>query len=159
MLISKFLGIEELKKNNESELKINSLYDSIVYGSNFESLLFAAHNNLNNLILIVDSNNLQSLTTVEKTLGLMPYDKKFKSFNWEYYECNGNSISALQSTFKKITKSNSQKPKVIVAKTIKGKGVSFMEGKVEWHYMPQTDDQHQQALEEVGKLLQADRAK
>ena len=136
-------------KNIKSKVYVLIGDGELAEGSNFESLLFAAHNNLNNLILIIDSNNLQSLTTVEKTLDLMPYDKKFESFNWEYYECNGNSISALQSTFKKITKSNSQKPKVIVAKTIKGKGVSFMENKVEWHYKSPDHEQFKQAIQEV----------
>lgn len=118
-------------------------------GSNFESLLFAAHNKLDNLILIVDNNNLQSLTTVDKTLNLNPYDKKFESFNWEYFECDGNSINSLQKTFKKISESKNKKPKVVVAKTIKGKGVSFMENKVEWHYKSPNLKQFDKAIKEV----------
>ena len=118
-------------------------------GSNFESLLFAAHNKLDNLILIVDNNNLQSLTTVDKTLNLNPYDKKFEAFNWEYFECDGNSINSLQKTFKKISESKNKKPKVVVAKTIKGKGVSFMENKVEWHYKSPNLKQFDKAIKEV----------
>jgi transketolase len=145
------VGIAQALKLKKIKSKVYVLIGDgeLAEGSNFESLLFAAHNNLDNLVLIVDNNNLQSLTTVDKTLNLFPYDKKFESFNWEYFECNGNSINSLQKIFKKILKSKNMKPKVVVAKTIKGKGVSFMENKVEWHYKPPNFEQFEKAIKEV----------
>ncbi len=144
-------GIAHALKLKKIQSKVYVLIGDgeLAEGSNFESLLFAAHNKLDNLVLIVDNNNLQSLTTVDKTLNLNPYDKKFESFNWEYFECDGNSINSLQMTFKRISKSKNKKPKVVVAKTIKGKGVSFMENKVEWHYKSPDIKQFDKAIKEV----------
>ena len=144
-------GIAHALKLKKTESKVYVLIGDgeLAEGSNFESLLFAAHNKLDNLILIVDNNNLQSLTSVDKTLNLNPYDKKFQSFNWEYFECNGNSIDSLQNIFKKISNSKSEKPKVVLAKTIKGKGVSFMENKVEWHYKSPSLNEFEKAIKEV----------
>ncbi len=99
-------------------------------GSNWEAFMFAAHHKLNNLTAIIDYNKLQSLDTVEKTMGLEPLAEKFKSFGWEVFEVDGHDYSQISSA---LLFKNSN-PKVIIAHTIKGKGVSFMENKVEWHY-------------------------
>ena len=116
-------------------------------GSNFEALLFASHHNLNNLYLIIDYNNLQSLTTVDKTLNILPLNKKFTSFGWNYKEIDGHNHSSINKALRHNYING--KPNVIVAKTIKGKGVSFMESKVEWHYKSPNEKEYNLALNEI----------
>ena len=137
------------KKNIESKVYVLIGDGELSEGANFESILFGAHNKLKNLILIIDNNNLQSLTTVDKTLNLYPFKSKFESFGWEFYCCDGNNHKELSKTFNKIISSKKNIPKVLVAKTIKGSGVSFMENKVEWHYKFPNDIELKKALKEI----------
>jgi len=115
-------------------------------GSNWEAFMFAAHHKLNNLTVIIDYNKLQSLDTIEKTMGLEPLNDKFKSFGWEVMEINGHDYSQIAQALNESTNVN---PKVIIAHTIKGKGVSFMENKVEWHYKTPNKDELELALSEL----------
>lgn len=119
-------------------------------GSNFEAILFASHHELDNLILIIDHNNLQSLTTVDETLNLRPYREKFLSFNWNFIEIDGNNLIEIENTLINLVNKKIKKPTVVLANTIKGKGVSFMENKVEWHYKSPNIDEYESAL----KLIQ-----
>jgi len=100
-------------------------------GSNWEAFMFSAHHKLNNLTAIIDYNKLQSLDSVEKTLNLEPLIDKFESFGWDVVEVDGHCHETLTI---EINKTHEFKPRLIIANTIKGKGVSFMENKVEWHY-------------------------
>jgi transketolase len=102
-------------------------------GSNWEAFMFSAHHKLDNLVAIIDYNNLQSLTTVEKTLNIHPLNDKLKSFGWHVIEVDGHNHNSLKKCFKDAILVKN-KPTVIIALTTKGKGVSFMENKVEWHY-------------------------
>ena len=113
----------------------------IAEGSNWEAILFAAHHKLENLVAIVDYNNLQSLTSVEETLNIDPLEAKFIAFGWDVFQLDGHNLDALVSTLKVAKAEKNGKPKVIIAKTTKGKGVSFMENKVLWHY--KTPDENQ----------------
>lgn len=115
-------------------------------GSNWEAILFASHHKLNNLIAIVDYNKLQSLTTVEETLNLEPFAEKWRSFGWRVIEVDGHDHAELHSAFKNHA---SDKPTCILAHTIKGKGISFMENKVEWHYRSPQGENYIAALEEL----------
>lgn len=115
-------------------------------GSNWEALLFASHHKLDNLTLIVDRNNLQSFTTTEGTLNLSPLDKKFESFGCEVSEVNGHDHGVLRSA---LARPGAGKPKAVIAQTIKGKGVSFMENSIKWHYTPPTQDQLAAAIREI----------
>ncbi len=115
-------------------------------GSNWEAMLFASHHRLNNLIIIVDFNNLQSLTTVRDTLNLEPLKDKFLSFGLNVYEIDGHDHIQITDTLNKI---NSDLPTVIIAKTIKGKGVSFMENSVKWHYMSPDEFELKKAINEI----------
>ena len=117
-------------------------------GSNFEAMLFASHHKLDNLVLIIDHNNLQSLTTVEKTLNLKPFDKKFESFGWSFLEVDGHNHDELKTYFNNLKKIKN-KPKVILANTIKGKGVSFMENSVQWHYKSPDEDELKEAIKQI----------
>jgi len=100
-------------------------------GSSWEAILFASHFKLNNLILIIDRNYLQSIKSTEKTLALEPLKKKFHAFGWNVEYARGHSYLDLH---KKLNKTNNKKPLCIIAKTIKGKGLPYMENKVAWHY-------------------------
>jgi len=145
-----------LGKANSLKIQKNSSQVFIIIGdgelsegSNFEAMLFAAHHDLDNLNLIIDYNNLQSLTTVGKTLNILPIKEKFTSFGWEYYECDGHNHNELKLCLTKSYNSKNGKPKVIVANTIKGKGVSYMENKVEWHYKSPDENLLRQAIKEI----------
>ena len=118
-------------------------------GSNWEALMFAAHHHLDNLVAIIDYNKLQSLTTVDKTLRIEPLADKFKAFGWCVRGVDGHDHAAL-TTHLSTTPWNPGQPSILIANTVKGKGVSFMENRVEWHYRSPNDEQLAQALAELG---------
>jgi len=117
-------------------------------GSNWEAIMFAAHHKLDNLVAIIDFNNLQSLTTVDETLNIQPLDEKLISFGWHVIEVAGHDHDALKKCLKDAALVKN-KPSVLIAKTTKGKGVSFMEDKVEWHYKSPTEDEFKKAIKEI----------
>ena len=107
-------------------------------GSNWEAFLSGSHYKLNNLIAIIDRNRLQSIEDTETTLSLEPLMEKFLSFNWSVDVINGHNHEDIFSSLNCLDK---DKPKIIIANTTKGKGVSFMENNVLWHYKsPSTED-------------------
>jgi transketolase len=114
-------------------------------GSNWEAIMFAAHQGLNNVTLIVDYNNLQSLTTVDNTLSIEPLSEKISSFGWDVFRIDGHSHEALEHHLNVKTES----PKCIICDTVKGKGVSFMENQVAWHYSAPNKEELESALSEV----------
>ncbi|WP_315792647.1 MULTISPECIES: transketolase [unclassified Bradyrhizobium] len=101
-------------------------------GSNWEAILFSGHHKLSNLTAIIDYNKLQGLTTVAKTLGLEPFTDKWRSFGWRVTEVDGHNHAELSDAV--ASSGFTPEPLVIIAHTTKGKGVSFMENMVEWHY-------------------------
>lgn len=115
-------------------------------GSNWEALLFAAHHKLSNLTCVMDYNNLQSLTTTADTLNLEPLSSKINAFGWNVIEVDGHSHTEINQA---LDVPQGDAPKFIIAKTTKGKGVSFMENKVLWHYRSANEDELSQALKEV----------
>jgi transketolase len=117
-------------------------------GSNWEAFMFAAHHKLDNLVAIIDYNKLQSLTTVANTLGLEPLGAKLEAFGWDVKEVDGHDLGAIGNALNSAPWSIG-KPSVLIAHTIKGKGVSFMENKVEWHYKSPNAEQLTLAIEEV----------
>lgn len=117
-------------------------------GSNWEAMLFASHHGLDNLVAIVDYNNMQSLTTVDQTLGIEPLASKFTSFGWCVREVDGHDHTALAKALGTTPWMPGQ-PSILIAHTTKGKGVSYMENKVEWHYRSPNDQQLAQALNEL----------
>jgi transketolase len=117
-------------------------------GSNWEALMFAAHHRLDNLVAIVDYNKWQSLATVANTLGLEPLGDKLRAFGWSVREVDGHDHDQLRSALDAVPwKAGS--PSILIAHTIKGKGVSFMENKVEWHYRSPDRAQLEKALAEL----------
>lgn len=115
-------------------------------GSNWEALMFAAHHRLTNLTAIIDYNKLQSLDSVANTLGLEPLVDKLKAFGCSVHEVDGHDHQKLLAA---LSAQAEQKHTVVVAHTTKGKGVSFMENKVEWHYKNPNDEQLAKALAEL----------
>lgn len=102
-------------------------------GSVWEAALFANHYRLENLTAIVDHNHMQSLDTCEKTLELEDLGAKWRAFGWNVIELDGHDHDALQTALRD-THNSAHKPTAVIANTVKGKGVSFMENDVLWHY-------------------------
>ncbi len=118
-------------------------------GSNWEAVLFSAHHRLDNLVAIVDYNKLQSLATVADTLGLEPFAQKWESFGWAVREVDGHDHAAVRAAMEAIPFS-SGRPTCVLAHTVKGKGVSFMEQSVLWHYRTARGEEYESALRELG---------
>lgn len=145
------VGKAKALKLKETKSKIFVLIGDgeLAEGSNFEAMLFASHHKLDNLILIIDNNNLQSLTTVKETLNIYPIDKKFEAFGWDFSNVDGHDFNALHEVFGNFISNLNGKPKVIIAKTIKGKGISFMENSVDWHYKSPNKKQLEEGLNQI----------
>ena len=116
-------------------------------GSNWEAFMFASHHSLFRLTAIIDNNNLQSLTTVDDTLSLSPLDKKLQSFGWNVIAVDGHCHPSLQAALEQSK--SSKQPTAIIMNTIKGKGISFMENQVLWHYKSPNDEQLNLSISEV----------
>jgi transketolase len=118
-------------------------------GSNWEAVLFAPHHRLDNLIAIVDYNKIQSLGSVRQVLDLDPLAEKFRAFGWAVKEIDGHDHDAIRRALGVIP-FEVGKPSCLIAHTIKGKGVDFMEDKLLWHYRSPTAEQVKQALDQLG---------
>jgi transketolase len=118
-------------------------------GSTWEAALFAPHHKLDNLIAIVDYNKIQNFGNVKEILDLEPLADKWRTFGWEVREIDGHDFTQIERELLSVP-FKSGRPSCIVAHTIKGKGVSFMENKLLWHYKPPDDKQLHQALVELG---------
>jgi transketolase len=117
-------------------------------GSIWEAAMFASHHRLEDLRVIVDYNELQSLTTTHDTLELEPFADKWKAFGWDVVEVDGHDLEALENAMDGPEHGGS--PKCVIAHTIKGRGVSFMERSVLWHYRSPAGDELLAALRELG---------
>lgn len=121
-------------------------------GSNWEAILFASHHLLDNLVIIIDYNKLQSFGSVASTLNIEPLAKKLESFGCAVAEIDGHNYAELEH-FLSAPPWSKNKPSVVIAHTIKGKGVSFMENSVDWHYKSPNSDQLTSALLEIEAQL------
>ena len=117
-------------------------------GQVWEAAMTSNKYKLDNLCIIVDNNNLQIDGTIEEVMSSYPIDKKFESFGFNVVNIDGNNIEEILNAFKQA-KETKGKPTCIVAKTIKGKGISFMENQVGWHGKAPNEEQYKQALEEL----------
>jgi len=117
-------------------------------GQIWEAAMTSNKYKLDNLCVIVDNNNLQIDGTIEEVMSPYPIDKKFESFGFNVINIDGNNIEDIINAFEQA-KSIKGKPTCIVAKTIKGKGISFMENKAEWHGKAPNEEQYQSAIEEL----------
>jgi transketolase len=118
-------------------------------GSNWEAILFAPQHQLDNLISIVDYNKIQSFGAVSEVLELAPLADKWRAFRWAVREIDGHDHAQIESALSSVP-FEPGKPSVIIAHTVKGKGVSFMENQLAWHYKSPNAEQLAQALAELG---------
>lgn len=126
------IAFKNENKNNRVYILISD--GELNEGSNWEAIMFAAQHRLDNIIVIVDGNGFQGYAETSKVMNLSPLDKKISNFGWNFYSTDGHSFVALENVFKKIDRSKNSKPHFVFAKTIKGKGVSFFEGRFDSHY-------------------------
>ena len=122
-------------------------------GSNWEAILFAPHHQLSNLTLIIDYNKIQSFGTTKEVLDLdlgVPLAKKLADFGWDTVEIDGHDFEQIKKAFS--TSSNSTKPRAIVAHTVKGKGVDFMENKLAWHYKSPNAEELANAITQLNTI-------
>ena len=124
-------------------------------GQIWEAAMFAGFRKLDNLVVIVDNNNLQIDGAIDEVCSPYPIDKKFEAFNFHTIVINGNDFDEIRAAFKEARETKGQ-PTAIIAQTVKGKGVSFMEDKAAWHGTAPNDEQYAVAmadLEKVGEAL------
>jgi transketolase len=117
-------------------------------GTTWESAMLAAHHRLGNLVVIIDRNGIQSLGSTESTVQLEPFAEKWRAFRWDVYEVDGHDHEALRDA---LNSPPTAAPRVIIASTVKGKGVSFMENTVLWHYRSPNDGEFAAAMEELSQ--------
>ena len=117
-------------------------------GTTWESALIAAHHKLDNLFVIVDFNEFQAMGKVKEILNIEPLKDKWKAFGWEVREIDGHNFEEIERALTEPTMEK-EKPMVIIARTIKGKGISFMEGDNIWHYKAPSEEEYQRALKEL----------
>jgi transketolase len=115
-------------------------------GSIWESAMFAAHQKLGNLTAIIDLNGQQALGYTKDVCHIPNMAERWRAFGWDADELDGHDVATMAA---KMTHHDGHRPQMLVARTTFGKGVSFMQNRIQWHYLPMTDDQYQQALAEV----------
>lgn len=152
--ISAAAGMALAAKMDGASYRIYALLGDgeIQEGQVWEAAMFAAHHGLDNLCLIVDCNGLQIDGDVEKVAGIAPLDEKFQSFGFQVLTADGHDFNSLEAAFA-AAKSCVDKPSVILAKTVKGKGVSFMENQAGWHGKAPNQEQYEQAMAELNAAL------
>lgn len=121
-------------------------------GSNWEAAMFASHNKLDNLVAILDHNTLQLTDKYSSICNPSPIDEKFKAFGWSVVNVDGHSIPELRRVLNDVPRETG-KPTLIIADTVKGKGVSFMENVLKWHHGVPDDAQYQAAVKELEERI------
>ena len=122
-------------------------------GSTWESLFVAGHNNLKSLVVILDLNGQQALGKTKDVMRLEGVPETLLKVGWNVVSVDGHNVEELRKFVTRQADDGSN-PLFVIAKTVAGKGVSFMEGKVDWHYLPQTDEQHRRAMEEIRNQIE-----
>lgn len=117
-------------------------------GSVWEAAMFAAHHRLANLVVIIDLNGQQALGYTKDILSMAPLGERWDAFGWDCHEVDGHDPDELTETVRRLDTVEGP-PHVLIARTVFGKGVSFMEGQVKWHYWPMSDEEYEQAMSEI----------
>jgi transketolase len=148
-------GIALAGKKDNAPYKVYTLLGDgeLAEGSNWEAAMMASHYRLDNLMAILDHNTLQITGRNAEVCNPAPIDEKFRAFGWEVVETDGNDIAALRETFRQIPATKG-KPTLVIANTIKGKGVSFMEDVKKWHHSVPSDEEYAQAVSELKHQLE-----
>ena len=153
--ISAAVGMALSAKHFGNSFKVYAVLGDgeIEEGQVWEAAMFAGNKGLSNLTAFVDYNNLQIDGTIEEVNSAAPIDKKFEAFGWHVITIDGHSFEEIEDALKEAE--TVDKPVAIIAKTVKGKGVSFMENAVGWHGSAQNDEQYEQAMTELNAALAA----
>ena len=154
--ISAAVGMAISAKLSNDDYRVYTLLGDgeIQEGQVWEASMLAGHRKLDNLVVIVDNNNLQIDGKITDVNSPYPIDKKFEAFNFHVINIDGNDFDQIEAAFKEARKTKGM-PTAIIAKTIKGKGVSFMEDQAGWHGKAPNDEQYAQAMEELEKAGEA----
>ena len=154
--LSAAVGMALSAKLTKDDYRVYALLGDgeIQEGQIWEAAMFAGARNLDNLVVIVDNNNLQIDGSVEEVCSPYPIDKKFEAFNFHVINVDAHDFDALDKAFKEARETKGM-PTAIVAKSTKGKGVSFMENKASWHGTAPNDEQYAVAMEELEKAGEA----
>ncbi len=147
------VGMAIALKLDKSDSKVYCMVGDgeIQEGSVWEAAMSASHYNLDNLVVIVDNNNLQIDGPVDEVMSIYPTMEKWKAFGWHTIEINGHDFEEIKRALDEADNVK-YKPTMILAKTVKGKGVSFMENRAEWHGKALSPEQLKEALKELGEL-------
>lgn len=154
--ISAAVGMAIAGKLDNADYRVYTLLGDgeIQEGQVWEASMLAAHRKLDNLVVIVDNNNLQIDGAITEVNSPYPIDKKFEAFNFHVINIDGNDFDQIDAAFKEA-KTVKEQPTAIIAKTVKGKGVSFMENQVGWHGKAPNDEEYKIAMEELEKAGEA----
>ena len=155
-VISAAVGMAIAVKLDNADYRVYTLLGDgeIQEGQVWEASMLAAHRKLDNLVVIVDNNNLQIDGEITEVNSPYPIDKKFEAFNFHVINIDGNDFDQIDAAFKEAKTVKGQ-PTAIIAKTVKGKGVSFMENQVGWHGKAPNDEEYKIAMEELEKAGEA----
>ena len=147
-------GIALAAKMDNKQFRVFTLLGDgeLPEGSNWEAALTASHYKLDNLCAIIDHNKLQITGPTSEVCNTDPIDKKFESFGWVIRHVDGHDLEALKSTFDAIPFSEG-KPNLVIAHTVKGKGVSYMENVIKWHHGVPSEKQYQDAISELDNAM------
>jgi len=118
-------------------------------GTTWEAAHYALQNGLDNLLVVIDKNGLQGFGTTTDVLGDTAAPEKWRAIGFDTVEADGHDVPALLEAIDALVAQRNGRPKVIIAHTVKGKGVSYMENRLEWHYLPMTDAQYDQARSDI----------
>lgn len=154
--ISAAVGMALAGKMDNASYRVYTLLGDgeIQEGQVWEASMLAANHKLDNLVVIVDNNNLQIDGTVEDVNSPYPIDEKFKAFKFHVININGNDFGEIAAAFKEAREHKGQ-PTAIIAKTVKGKGVAFMENQVGWHGKAPNEEEYQIAMRDLEKAGEA----
>ena len=148
--ISAACGIALAGKLKKADWRVFTILGDgeIEEGQVWEAAMFAAHHKLDNLVAVVDNNNLQIDGRVSDVCSVYPIDEKFRAFGWEVFTADAHDLDSLDAAFTAATAVQG-KPAVIIQKSVKGKGVSFMEDQAGWHGKAPSQEQYEQAMAEL----------
>lgn len=152
--ISAACGMAKAAKLNGKDYRVYTMLGDgeCEEGQVWEAAMFAAHYKLNNLIAFLDFNGLQIDGDITQVMNPTPFDKKFEAFGWNVIRINAHDFNLIEAAVKEA-KSVEDKPTLILADSIKGKGVSFMENKAEWHGAAPNKEQYEQAISELDAYI------
>ena len=154
--VSVAVGMAAAGKYDKKDYRVYTLTGDgeIQEGQIWEAAMWAGHRKLDNLVVIVDNNNLQIDGSIEDVCSPYPIDKKFEAFNFHVINIDGNDFDQIRAAFKEARETNGM-PTAIIAKTVKGKGVSFMENAAGWHGKAPNDEEYEIAMADLEKAGEA----